>query len=176
VATLDHLAKLEIKPEIALTIFSLLTFSRKELANMLLQDLAFPDSGRLLEGPSDSSLEDDHHGSPFNNAGINVAGVGVILVCAIWCIRTVRSGLATRDVNATSVLPVLGQDERACDETLRSTLVVQRQHVIILELFRTSQVTMVRNEERDALKLHTVGVSPIAIYQTHLFDQKNFNK
>jgi hypothetical protein len=138
---------------------------------MLLQDLAFPDSGRLLEGPCDSSLEDDDHGSPFNTLLICGAGVGLLLLCAIWCIGSVRSGSATRDVNATSVLPVLAQDERACDEILRSTLIVQRKHVI-LELFRTSQVTMVRNKVRGALELHTV----IAIYQTNLFDQKNFNK
>jgi hypothetical protein len=173
-AAMDHLTKLEVKHESTHDI--LLTF-QKEFVNMLLQDLAFPDSGRLLqklgpsmEGPSDSSLDDDYHGSPFNHVGIYVAGVGLMLLCAIWCISSVRSGLATRDVNATSVLPVLAQDERACDEILRSTLVAQRKHVI-LELFHTSQVTMVRNEVRGALELpHTVGVSPIAIYQTNLFD------
>jgi hypothetical protein len=123
---------------------------------MQLQDLAFPDSGRSLQaggpGPSDGTISDDSSGSPppFNHVFIYLAGVGLLLLCALWCISSVRSGLATRGEDANAIAaPVLPQrdEERAgadADAAIQSTL-VQRKHAI-LELFRTSQVTMVRDD------------------------------
>jgi hypothetical protein len=120
---------------------------------MQLQDLAFPDSGRSLQaGPSDDSIISDDSSTtspPFNHVGIYLAGVALILLCALWCISSVRSGLATRggeDANATAE-PVLPQrdEERTGADAIQSTLLVQRKHAI-LELFRTSQVTMVRDD------------------------------
>ena len=127
---------------------------KKRLVNMvLLKDLTFPDSGRLLQGPGPRGST--AHGSTSDDSGrrplaISVAGAGLILLFAIWCIRTscVRSGSATRVVNVTSApvpppsAPVPLQDERAGD-AMQSTL--QRKHAI-LELFRASQVTMVSYE------------------------------
>jgi hypothetical protein len=134
---------------------------------MLLEDLAFPDSGRLLQGTSDSTSDDS--GIAFNNIGIYFfIGAGLNLLCAIWWIfGSVRNGLATRDVNAVAA-PVFPQDERA-DGELQSTL-AQRKHVI-LDVFQTSQVTMVRNVMRPrpgVLELLR-GVFLVAI------NQKNFN-
>jgi hypothetical protein len=128
---------------------------------MLLQDLAFPDSGRLLQGSSDPSTttirSDQQHDDsgtivPFNHLSIYVAGVGLVLLSVVCCIRLVRSELAKRDAaNAAAAAPVPAQDERAeqeegGDDEIESALLVQRRLHAILELFRTSQVTMVRNE------------------------------
>jgi hypothetical protein len=115
---------------------------------MLLQDLAFPDSGRTLQGPCDRSTSSDHDSGivPFKHLGIYIVGVGLVLVLSVcWCIRLLRSE-STRDVNAAAA-PVPAQDERAegGDGETESTLAQRRLHAI-LELFRTSQVTMVRNE------------------------------
>jgi type VI protein secretion system component VasK len=105
---------------------------------VILQDLAFPDPGRDLQGRSDSS---DDSGSPFHMQIVFcVAGGGLLLFCAICCI----SCLATwRDVKnaASTAAPVRPQHERAVD-AIQSTL-LQRKHAI-LELLRTSRVTMVR--------------------------------
>jgi hypothetical protein len=120
---------------------------------MQLQDLAFPDdSGRSLQaGPSDDSIISDDSSStspPFHqHVGGYLTVIGVILVCAFWCISSVRSGLATRgeEANATAApLPSQRDEERAGADAIQSTL-VQRKHAI-LELFRTSQVTMVRDD------------------------------
>ena len=117
-----------------------LTFCSHFKKRVVMKDLAFPDSGRLLQGPASSDSTSDDSGGLSNPVAISVAGVGLILLCTIWCITSsVRSGLATRVVTVTSA-PVLPQDERAGD-AIQSTL--QRKHAI-LELFRTSQVTMVR--------------------------------
>ena len=118
---------------------------KKRVVNMvLLKDLTFPDSGRLLHVSTDSTNDDS--GGPFNQVAISVAGVGLILslllLCTIWCICSVRSGLATRGVVNVTSATVPPQDERAGD-TIQSTL--QRKHAI-LELFRASQVTMVSYE------------------------------
>ena len=115
-------------------------FKKRVVHMMLLKDLAFPDSGRLLQASTDSTSDEDSRG-PFNQIAISVVGVGLLLLCAIWCISSVRSGSATRVVNVT-LAPVLPQDERA-GGAIQSTL--QRKQAI-LELFRTSQVTMVRYE------------------------------
>jgi hypothetical protein len=121
---------------------------------MQLQDLAFPDSGRSLQaGPSDDSIISDDSSStspPFNHVGSYITGVALILLCALfWCISSVRSGLATRggeDANATAEpLPSQRDEERTGADAIQSTLLVQRKHAI-LELFRTSQVTMVRDD------------------------------
>jgi hypothetical protein len=125
---------------------------------MILKDLASPpdSGGRLLllqeDGTSDSSTSDhDSDIAPFNRIFIYIALVGLILLAVFWCVSSVRSGLATNDdVNAAASAPaaVSPQDERAAaatgtDTILQPTL-VQRKNAI-LELFRTSQVTMVRN-------------------------------
>jgi hypothetical protein len=146
-----------------------------------MQDMAFPDdSGRVLryQEPNDSTSDSSER--PFNQVAIYVAGVGLVLLLSIWCISSYRSFLATRrllaarrlwvttvtailatsDVNATTAAPVLlpQQGERAGDAIKYSTL-AQRKHAI-LELFRTSQVTMVRDEVRGGVLDR--GVSPIA--------------
>jgi hypothetical protein len=121
------------------TLCSHLKKRRGEYGMVILQDLAFPDSGRDLQGPSDSS---DDSGSPINHVAIYAVGGGLLLLlCAIW---SSISCLATwRDVNASTSAPaaVRPQDERAGD-AIQSTL-LQRKHAI-LKLFRTSRVTMVR--------------------------------
>jgi hypothetical protein len=116
---------------------------------MLLQDLAIPDSGRLLQvGPGGiSTISDDSEStSSPSQIGIYLAGAGLILLCAFWCISSVRSGLAPpRDVNTAAApggLPRPHDDERADDEIQLARHTARK--YAILEVFRTSEVTMVR--------------------------------
>jgi len=110
---------------------------------MHLQDLAFPDAGRLLQGTNDRTI-DEASESPFHNNGFCLfAALGMILM--VWfycCVR--RSARANGDGNTArvaTVLPSFSQDEReAAGYTIHSSL-AQRKRAI-LEIFRTTQVTM----------------------------------
>jgi hypothetical protein len=111
---------------------------------MLLHD-AYPNLCRLLkqgtrEGPSDES------GSLFNNNSIYMlAGLGVALVlgfCCCFCLSVLGSD--GHDVNWEA--PTLAPRRVRASEVIVqwSSTLAQRKHAT-LEIFRTSQVTMVRN-------------------------------
>ena len=122
---------------------------------MHLQDLAFPDAGRLLQRTSNKTI-DEASESPFqHNDGFYhlffyfFAALGMILI--VWffcCVR--RSTWANGDGNTARVatmLPSFPQDEReAAGYTIHSSL-AQRKRAI-LEIFQTTQVTMVRYARR----------------------------
>ena len=114
---------------------------------VLLKDFTFPESSRLLQlSPGrttrDGTSDDSGDHRPLNQVAIIVAGVGLLLLFAIWVLSCARSGLATRGVVNVTSATAPPQDERAGD-AMQSTL--QRKHAI-LELFRASQVTMVSYE------------------------------
>jgi hypothetical protein len=120
--------------------------------DMLLQDFGFPDSGitRLLAHGSsaDNTGNDEDSGNPFHSLGLYlIIGLGFTLTIGLYC--CIRNLSANRDADAgaaTMVLPQpFPQDARAgYIKQCQSTLVAQRKQAI-LEHFRTTQVTRVRN-------------------------------
>jgi hypothetical protein len=97
----------------------------------LSKDLAFPGPGRLLQQTSNNTREEeDGSGSAFNViSGAYIVAMVLIVMIAAWCVSSIR-----RYVRAgTSVAidaPTLAKRKQA-----------------VLELFETSQVTMVSNHE-----------------------------
>jgi predicted metalloprotease len=123
------------------------------LVNDLLKNMAFPDPRRHLQlqptrgfsteaGTSDSTEKGSESGSNF--VGIYILGLGMIFVLVMivfWILA-----VAARRANTTDVMdtPALPESDKTMGKNPKSTL-AQRQQAI-LELFETSQVTMVSND------------------------------
>jgi hypothetical protein len=106
------------------------------------------------EASSDGSRDD------FNVIRMYIVGFVVTVLVAIGCIRLVYICLSTRrTVNATDA-PELLDDDNSVHKTPTTTIAKRKQ--AILELFETSQVTMVSNDNK------LLGT----LYQNKLFTQR----
>jgi hypothetical protein len=131
------------------------------LVNDLLKELAFPDPERLLEQTSDYSTASptiantSTAGSavtPLNIIALYFVWSGLMLLLFIWCGITLRGvGVSRPLLDARSDAPELNHDKSVI-KTPKSTLAQRKQ--TILELFETSQVTMVSNDGDSATIRH----------------------
>jgi hypothetical protein len=106
-------------------------------SNGFFKDLAFSDPVRHLQRTSDNTTTSS--GSDRYFVGIYIVGLAMIVMVAIWCVKTIRSCVCLRRVNAIDA-PELPPD-KSVHKLTKSTLAKRKQ--AILELFKTSQVTMV---------------------------------
>ena len=107
-----------------------------------LKDFAFSDPVRRLHQTSDNNTISDaasYEHAP-NVIGIYLTGVIMVVIVAVACFRIVRVLLSAGSVDEVDA-PELPSDNK---EQRKSTL-AQRKRAI-LEIFETSQVTMVSND------------------------------
>jgi hypothetical protein len=131
------------------------------LVNDLLKDLAFPDAVRHLQlqptardsstvaGTPDNTTEAGSGSGSNNLVGIYILGLVMILVL----VRIAWIVVPTRRANTTDASELPSSDDKTLGKKPKSTLAQRKQ--AILELFETSQVTMVSND--------TVMTRPIRI-------------
>jgi hypothetical protein len=122
------------------------------IVNCLLKDLAFSNPARRMQRSSENrtgcrtgcrTASSDGSGNDFNIIGIYIVGVVVTVLAAIGCIRMVYVCLSTRrTLNATDAPELL--DDKSVHKTPKTTIAKRKQ--AILELFETTQVTMVSND------------------------------
>jgi hypothetical protein len=121
------------------------------LVNDLLKDLAFPDPGRHLQrqptigsstvaGTPDSAEAESGSGGSNNLVGIYILGLVMILVL----VRIAWIVVPTRRANTMDTPESPSSDDKILGKKPMSTLAQRKQ--AILELFETSQVTMVSND------------------------------
>jgi hypothetical protein len=119
------------------------------LANDLMRDLAFSDPVRRLQkahsNTTDGFAISASYETDFHVIGIYIVGIVMILIVAVACCRIVGTYMARRRITAidASELP----DDKTVNKPAESTLARRKQ--AILELFETSQVTMVSTNEVD---------------------------
>jgi hypothetical protein len=125
------------------------------MANYLLKDLVFSNPvRRVLVRSSEnrtgcrigcrtaSSDGSDGSGAPFNVIVIYIVVFVISVLVAIGCIRMILTTRST--VNATDAPGLL--DDKSVHKTPKTTIEKRKQ--AILELFETSQVTMVSNDNK----------------------------
>jgi hypothetical protein len=112
-------------------------------AHYLLKDLAFLEPVRRLQRtrqpPRDDSSRYSDSDGEFNVIGVYVIGIVMIAIVAIGCFRMVRICVSRRRVNVMDATEL--PDDKSVHKIPKSTLAKRKQD--ILELFETSQVTMV---------------------------------
>ena len=113
----------------------------KMLATILLKELAFSDSVRRLQqtGDHDTTYSAASSESDSNRGGIYISIVGLAIIVvsvAISCFAMIRI------LNNVDDLELL--DDKSVHTTPKSTLAERKQ--AILDIFETSQVTMVSND------------------------------
>jgi hypothetical protein len=111
-----------------------------------LKDLAFWDQlRRLQQGCTGNIAGSTGSATGFNVIGTYLIGFVIITLTITGIVKLVRHGLSTRRVNAVDV-PELPQHDEKRPKIPKSTLAKRKQ--TILELFETSQVTMVSNDNK----------------------------
>jgi hypothetical protein len=110
------------------------------------EDLAFWDQvRRLQQGCTGNTAGSAGSQTGFNVIGTFLIGLVMIIMVVTGIAKLVRHGLSTRRVNAVNS-PELPQHDEKLPNIPNSTLDKRKQ--AILELFETSQVTMVSNDNK----------------------------
>jgi hypothetical protein len=127
-----------------------------------LKNLAFWDQVRRLQqgctGDKNSRAGSAGSQNGFNVIGTYLIGLVMIIITVTGIVKHVRNILATRRVNAVDT-PELPQHDEKLPKIPKSTLAKRKQ--AILELFETSQVTMVSNDKTAMAISHIrISISP----------------
>lgn len=125
-----------------------LTISKMQL-NDPVQDLAFSDPVRRLQRATGGNTTDtftypEEHDS--NVVCLYIAGIVMVAIVAVACYRLARKMMSTASGNIVDTIvdtPELPDDKKE-ERTAKSTLAKRKQ--TILDLFETSEVTMVSND------------------------------